>query len=72
LKKGVANVLKVTGCTLEEAVNMVTRNPADLYGFDDRGAIEPGNRADLVLFRIKNNEIEIVRTIVKGKVVYSR
>jgi N-acetylglucosamine-6-phosphate deacetylase len=72
LKKGIANVLKVTGCTLEEAVNMVTRNPADLYGFDDRGAIEPGNRADLVLFRIKNNEIEIVRTIVKGKVVYSR
>jgi N-acetylglucosamine-6-phosphate deacetylase len=72
LKKGIANVIKVTGCTLEEAVNMVTRNPANLYGFDDRGTIEPGKRADLVLFRINNNEIEIVKTIVKGKVVYSK
>ena len=72
LKKGIANVMKVTDCTLADAVNMVTRNPANLYGFDDRGSVEPGKRADLVLFRIKNNEIEIVRTIVNGKVVYSK
>jgi N-acetylglucosamine-6-phosphate deacetylase len=72
LKKGIANVMKVTNCTLADAVNMVTRNPARLYGFKDRGAIEPGKRADLVLFRINNNEIEIVKTIVNGNVVYSR
>lgn len=72
LKKGIANVMKVTNCSLADAVNMVTRNPANLYGFDDRGAIEPGKRADLVLFRIKNNEFEIVKTIVNGKVVYSK
>lgn len=72
LKKGIANVMKVTNCTLADAVNMVTRNPANLYGFDDRGTIEPGKRADLVLFRIKNNEFEIVRTIVNGKIVYSK
>jgi len=72
LKKGIANVMKVTNCTLADAVNMVTRNPANLYGFDDRGTIEPGKRADLVLFRIKNDEFEIVRTIVNGKVVYSK
>lgn len=72
LKKGIANVLKVTGCTLEEAVNMATRNPALLYGFDDRGSLETGKRADIVLFRIIDDEIVIEKTIVNGKVVYSR
>lgn len=72
LRKGIANVRKVTGCTLEEAVNMVTRNPARLYGFDDRGILEPGKRADIVLFRIIDDEIVIEKTIVNGKVVYSR
>jgi len=71
LKKGIANVLKVTGCTLEEAVNMATRNPARLYGFDDRGVLEAGRRADIVLFRIIDDEIVIERTIINGKVVYS-
>ncbi len=70
LKKGIANVMKVTGCTLEEAVNMATRNPARLYGFNDRGVVEPGKRADLVLFKIVDNEIVIEKTIVNGKVVY--
>jgi N-acetylglucosamine-6-phosphate deacetylase len=72
LKKGIANVMKVTNCTLADAVNMVTRNPSNLYGFEDRGAIEPGKRADLVLFRFRNDEIEIVRTIVNGKVVFEK
>ena len=70
LKKGIANVMKVTGCTLEEAVNMVTRNPAKLYGFNDRGLLEPGKRADIVLFKNVDNEIIIEKTIVNGKVVF--
>jgi N-acetylglucosamine-6-phosphate deacetylase len=70
LKKGIANVMKVTGCTLEEAVNMATRNPARLYRFNDRGTLEPGKRADLVIFRIIDNEIVIEKTIVNGKLVY--
>jgi N-acetylglucosamine-6-phosphate deacetylase len=70
LKKGIANVMKVTCCTLEEAVNMATRNPARLYGFNDRGTLEPGKRADLVIFRIIDNEIVIEKTIVNGKLVY--
>jgi N-acetylglucosamine-6-phosphate deacetylase len=72
LKKGIANVMKVTGCSLEEAVNMVTRNPARLYGFDDRGTIEKGKRADIVLFRIVDNEIIIDKTFVNGKMVFDK
>jgi N-acetylglucosamine-6-phosphate deacetylase len=72
LKKGIANIIRVTGCSLAEAVGMVTANPARLYGFDDRGSIEAGRRADLVLFEIVDGEIVIVKTIVKGEVVYDR
>ncbi len=33
--------------TVEEAVRMLSQEPADLYGFSDRGVVEPGRRADL-------------------------
>jgi N-acyl-D-aspartate/D-glutamate deacylase len=32
---------------LETAVRRLTRDPAELYGLDDRGTVEPGKRADL-------------------------
>jgi N-acyl-D-aspartate/D-glutamate deacylase len=35
---------------LEEAVRLVTDAPARMYGLVDRGRIEPGMRADLVVF----------------------
>ena len=33
--------------SVEEAVRMLTKEPADLYGFSDRGVVEAGRRADL-------------------------
>ena len=35
-------------CPLHEALKMVTLNPAQLIGLNDRGSIVPGKRADLV------------------------
>ena len=70
IKKGVANVMKVTGCTLEEAIRMASTNPARLYNLDDRGVIEVGKRADLILFEIIDNEIDIKQTYASGKLVY--
>ncbi|HNY14718.1 MAG TPA: N-acetylglucosamine-6-phosphate deacetylase [Bacteroidales bacterium] len=72
LKKGIFNIIRFTGCSLADAVRMVTANPAELYGFNDRGFLEKGKRADLVLFRLTDNEIEIVQTIVRGKTVYQK
>jgi|WetSurMetagenome_2_1015567.scaffolds.fasta_scaffold00041_41 N-acetylglucosamine-6-phosphate deacetylase len=72
IKKGIANVMKVTGCSLNDAVNMATRNPAQLYGFTDRGILKTGARADMVLFRIRNDEFEIEKTIVAGKIVFEK
>ncbi len=34
---------------LEIAVRRLTRDPAHLYGFEDRGAIAPGRKADINL-----------------------
>ncbi|MGX5805574.1 alpha-D-ribose 1-methylphosphonate 5-triphosphate diphosphatase [Bradyrhizobium sp. Arg314] len=43
-----AFAMAAKGFDLPEAVAMVTKNPADLLGFADRGHIAPGLRADLV------------------------
>jgi len=61
---GVKNIMKFTGCTLKEAIDMVTINPARLYGFTDRGEIAVGKRADIVVFDMKNNKINIKKTIM--------
>lgn len=38
------------GVPLWQAVRMMTKNPADVLGMTDIGALEPGRRADLVAF----------------------
>lgn len=70
VKRGLVNVMKYTGCSLEEAFRMSAFNPAKLYGLNDRGEIAKGKRADIILFRIENGEMVIKRTYVKGKLVY--
>jgi len=72
VKKGVMNVMNVTGCTLEEAINMASLNPAKLYNLNDRGVIGVGKRADLILFRIIDNQMVIEKTFVNGELVYEK
>jgi len=70
VKKGVVNVMKVTGCSLAEAIRMTSLNPAKLYGLDDRGEIAKGKRADIILFKLINDEMVIKKTYVRGNLVY--
>lgn len=70
LPKGVGNVMKVTGCTMGNVIQMASTNPARLYGLTDRGEIKPGLRADLILFTMDNFKMDIKKTIVAGEVVY--
>jgi len=63
--------MKVTGCSIGEAIQMASTNPAKLYRLADRGTIEPGKRADLILFEIGDLKLEIQKTYVAGHLVYN-
>ncbi|MCO5237953.1 MAG: amidohydrolase family protein [Chitinophagaceae bacterium] len=72
ISKGVGYVMRVTGCTLGEAFRMASSNPARLYNLNDRGVLEPGKRADIILFTIKDYQLDIEKTWVQGKLVYEK
>ena len=68
---GIENMMKFTGCSLSEAINMVTKNYTRLFPLSDRGELLEGKRADLVMFTFRDNKIKIHKTIVDGKIVFS-
>lgn len=70
INRGVDHIMEVTGCSLGDAIQMASTNPAKLYGLSDRGEIATGKRADLILFTIGDRELNIVKTYVNGKLVY--
>lgn len=67
---GVGNIMKFTGCSLDEAFQTASTNPARLYKLNDRGELKPGMRADIILFTLEDFKINILKTIVNGVVVY--
>jgi len=68
----VARIMKITGCSLGEAIQMSSTNPAKLYGLNDRGTLAPGKRADLILFEVGDSDLVISKTYVEGKLVYEK
>jgi N-acetylglucosamine-6-phosphate deacetylase len=72
ITKGVGHVMEVTGCSLADAIQMASTNPAKLYGLTDRGTLEVGKRADLVLFTLENFEVNIQKTFVEGQKVFEQ
>ncbi len=61
------NILKFTGRPIEEALMLLTENPAKLIGvFDKKGSIADGKDADLVVLDEENN---VYDTFVGGKQV---
>ena len=69
LRTGVGNIMKFTGCKLGEAINMATLNVAGIYNLSDRGSLVPGKRADLVVFEIIDNKLNIKQIIINGKII---
>jgi N-acetylglucosamine-6-phosphate deacetylase len=68
----VSNMMKFTNCRLENAIQMATSNPARAVGLNSIGEIQPGYRADLILFTLDLERIEIQKTLQAGEVVYSK
>lgn len=52
--------------SLPAAVRLVTANPAQAAGLDDRGVIAPGKRADLVRVRATQDMPPLVRAVWRG------
>lgn len=66
LADGVKLMVEKVGLSLEEAVRMVSVNPARTLGLSDRGILEQGKRADIVVL---DHHLQVLMTIVEGRVV---
>ncbi len=70
LNKAVRNFMNNTNIDIVSAVKTVTINPAKMLGIENKkGTIEAGKDADIVVF---DKNINIIKTISKGKVIYRR
>jgi N-acetylglucosamine-6-phosphate deacetylase len=72
LSSCVTTMMKMTGCPLEDSLRMASTNPARALELENVGEIKKGKRADLILFTIEKEKIVVQKTIVAGKVVFSR
>ncbi len=70
LKTGVCNMMKFTGCSLEDAINMASGNVARVYGLTDRGSLSVGKRADLILFEKDGDQLKIRKTYLNGELIF--
>ena len=70
LPEAILHMIKTTGCSLSEAIAMISTNPASLHNLTDRGALVPGKRADMVLFSLNENKLQVAKTFVRGNLVY--
>jgi N-acetylglucosamine-6-phosphate deacetylase len=71
IRVGIGNMMKFTGCSLSEAIQMASTNQANIFEWNDRGTIAIGKRADLVLFDLQEDIVKIRKTMIAGKIVYS-
>lgn len=64
----VRTMVQIAGCSITDAVRMITENPARIMGISDRkGSLKAGMDADLVIF---DENINVRNTIIEGKIVY--
>lgn len=66
----VRNMIRYADTPLLDAIQMATLTPARIMNVSDRkGSVEIGKDADIVIF---DEDINIEKTIVRGKVIYER
>jgi N-acetylglucosamine-6-phosphate deacetylase len=66
----VRNMITLAGVPLPEAVKMMTSTPATVMEVSEtKGSLAPGKDADIVIF---DEDIHVIKTIVKGKVIYTQ
>ena len=70
MDRAITNCAVFAGITLVSALKMATVNPASLFA-GISGNLASGQRADLVLFRVKRKKIHIQRVYLAGRLLYS-
>ena len=65
------NLIKWSGCSTAEAVRCVTENIAEFMGEAERGKLEQGRLADLVVLD-DSEGIDVLSTWVQGKKTWAR
>lgn len=71
ISKCVGVMMDFTQCSLSEAIQMASTNPAEMLSLHNLGEIEQGKRADLVVFSLEDHEMKIEKTYVAGELVYT-
>lgn len=70
LPEAIRNMMKFTGCTLEDAIHMASYNPANKLKLSGKkGTIEVGKDADLAVL---NKHLDVKLTMVGGRVVFGK
>lgn len=73
MNRAVKVFMDYAGVTLAEAIQAATANPARLLGrYQTCGEVREGQPANLALFRVGSEKLEIEKTVLKGEVVYER
>jgi N-acetylglucosamine-6-phosphate deacetylase len=71
MDQAIGMVMRTAGLNLSEAVTLATRNPARVgrVAYRQRG-LNPGDRADLVRFRLDHGKLTILQTFLNGVEVF--
>jgi N-acetylglucosamine-6-phosphate deacetylase len=72
VRSGVMNMVKLVDIPLDKAYNMASKNPAQVYQLEDRGELITGRTADLIQFTLENGQMNVLKTVVKGEVVFEK
>src|SRR5690606_11616704 len=72
LKEGISHLVKSNISTLQEAWDMASIHPSTFMGLLSRNGLKIGAPADLVVFNMKDNQVNICETYKSGKLVYSQ
>jgi len=69
MDQAMKNAMAFTGCSLADAVQMASTNPARLLGLERLGALLPGYTADIAVL---SPELQVTHTFVAGQLAYQR
>ena len=71
IEQGVANVVRFAETSLPEAIHMASLHPARLLSREgELGTLEPGKKANIIVFEWTETGIQVHQTVVEGQVVF--